>query len=218
MTRKELKRRVRQAASDAGKAAVKVGKRIKRVVRKRRVRSALREAGRAAATAGAAAVAAAVVEQSARAMQRRRFASLSRSGLGFEVNLPLDFETAIARVTEALAAVGFGLLTRIDAHSIIQHRLNQSFRPFTILGVCHPDLAFRALDARPEMGLLLPCNVTVEEVPDGGSRVRIANPAAMLKLSGLAQEPKLRHIAQEAGKSLEAVADDLREHGKTPVM
>jgi uncharacterized protein (DUF302 family) len=217
MTRKiQLRRQVRQAAAQAGKAAAKVGKRIKTEVRRGRVRTTLEEAGKAVAAASAAAIAAVAAEEGARALHRHAAIRAAHQSLGWRVDLPIPVETAIQRVTEALAAAGFGVLTRIDAHSTFQQKLKLSFRSYTILGACNPDLAFRALSARSETGLLLPCNVTVEDHLEGGSRVRIADPAVMLKVGGLARDATLREIAGEARQRLEAVVEELRRHAATP--
>jgi uncharacterized protein (DUF302 family) len=220
----EIARRVKKAATRAGKraaevagkAAAEVSKTIKREVRRRRVRQALREAGKAAAAAGAAAVAAVVAEEGARAVRRRAAARSAAQPLGFEVELPLAFDAAIERVTGALQREGFGVLTRIDAHTTFQQKLNLAFRPYAILGACNPNLAYRALTSRAEVGLLLPCNVTVEAQPGGGSRVCLADPGVLLELGNLGRDPALREVAAEAREKLERVAEDLRRQGATP--
>lgn len=126
--------------------------------------------------------------------------------LSFDVSLPASPEAALARVTDALKAEGFGILTRIDVHETLREKLGVAFRPYLILGACNPQLAHRALSARAEVGLLLPCTVTLEERPDGGSQVRIGNPDAMLALGGLARDPAVAAVAGEARARLERVA------------
>jgi uncharacterized protein (DUF302 family) len=133
--------------------------------------------------------------------------------LGFEVEVPESYDQAIDRVTAALKVEGFGILTRIDVHTTLKEKIGVEFRPYTILGACNPPLAHRALTHRAEVGLLLPCNVTVEAGPAGrGSIVRIGNPDVMLATGGLDAEPPLRAVAAEARERLARVAGALRQH------
>ena len=130
------------------------------------------------------------------------------AALDMEVRLAtLEPEAAIERVTTALKVEGFGVLTRIDAHSTFQQKLGVSFRPYTILGACNPELAHRALSHSSKVGLLLPCNVTVEAVPEGGSLVRIANPEAMARMGGLGGDPVIAELMEEAERRLRRVAE-----------
>jgi uncharacterized protein (DUF302 family) len=123
--------------------------------------------------------------------------------LGFKVHLETDFETARARVTEALKAEGFGVLTEIDVRATLKQKLGVDFRPYTILGACNPPLAHRALTAAPDVGLLLPCNVTVQAAEAGGVEVALVDPVAML---GVVHHPGLEPVAAEARARLERVA------------
>jgi uncharacterized protein (DUF302 family) len=125
--------------------------------------------------------------------------------LGFELDLDLPFDSAIERVTAALAEEGFGVLTRVDVHQAFKQKLGVEFRPYAILGACNPNLAHRALSARPEAGLLLPCNVTVESA-ESGSRVRIIDPDEMMKAGGLDGDPVLGEVGREARARLSRVA------------
>ena len=100
------------------------------------------------------------------------------------------------------------MLTRVDVHQAFQEKLGVAFRPYAILGACNPRLAHRALSERPEVGLLLPCNVTVEAV-DNGSRVRIIDPGEMMKAGGLDEDPILGEVGQEARERLARVAQAL---------
>lgn len=131
------------------------------------------------------------------------------SPLAFDVTLELPFDEAIDRVTDALAAEGFGILTRIDVHTTMKKKLDVAFRPYAILGACNPPLAHRALTHRPEAGLMLPCNVTVEARDDGGSLVRIGNPDAFLQVGALGEDPDLAAVGQEARERLTRVAEAL---------
>jgi uncharacterized protein (DUF302 family) len=126
--------------------------------------------------------------------------------LGFEATLPLAFDAAIERVTEALKAEGFGVLTRIDVHDTLRKKIGAEFRSYAILGACNPQLAFKALSARADVGLMLPCNVTVEAAGDGRSLVRIADPAMMMTVGDLGQVEALRQVGGEARERLQRVA------------
>jgi uncharacterized protein (DUF302 family) len=129
--------------------------------------------------------------------------------LGFEIPIPLDPEAAVERVSEALKAEGFGVLTRIDVRETFRQKLGARFRPYFILGACNPALAQRALLHRADVGLVLPCNVTVEEVVPGRTMVRIADPEAFMSLGTMAADPIMRDVADEARTRLQRVAQAL---------
>jgi uncharacterized protein (DUF302 family) len=128
--------------------------------------------------------------------------------IGRTVRLRADHHQAIARVTDALKTEGFGVLTTIDVRDTLKQKLNVEFRPYTILGACNPPLAHRALCAAPEVGLLLPCNVTVSEVEPGISEVALVDPLALLGVIGT---PDLQPIAEDARARLDRVAARLQE-------
>ena len=127
--------------------------------------------------------------------------------LGLTVKLHTDYETALQKVTDALKAEGFGVLTEIDVKATLKKKLDVDFRPYKILGACNPPLAYRALTAAPEVGLLLPCNVTVAQVDDG-IEVGIIDPLGMM---GFVQHPDLEPVAEEARQRLERVAKALTD-------
>jgi uncharacterized protein (DUF302 family) len=102
--------------------------------------------------------------------------------IGFEIAIQRPFDEALDLVVAALKVEGFGVLTRIDVHKTLKEKLNQDFRPYVILGACNPPLAHRALSTDAAVGLMLPCNVTVEATPENNTLVRIANPQAMLQV------------------------------------
>jgi len=129
--------------------------------------------------------------------------------LSFNVHLDLPFEQAISKLTEVLKAEGFGVLSRINVHSTLKEKLGKEFHSYAILGVCNPSLAYRALSHRAEVGLLLPCNITVEEDPQGGSLVRIGDPAAFMSGGGFDQDPVLSEVGAEARQRLQRVAESL---------
>ena len=105
---------------------------------------------------------------------------MEHSAYGIRIALSLPFETAVATVSEALKAEGFGVLTSIDVRQTLKTKLDRDFRPYVILGACHPALADRALHAELEIGLLLPCNVIVYETP--GKRSVVAAMAPLVAL------------------------------------
>jgi len=130
------------------------------------------------------------------------------SGMAYEVTMELPYEQALPQVIDALKAEGFGILTRIDVHDAFREKLGVEFRNYSILGACNPPLAHKALSSRPDAGLMLPCNVIVEEV-DGSTLVRIVDPAAMMQAGGLAGDPVLEEVGGEAGIRLKRVAKAL---------
>ena len=132
--------------------------------------------------------------------------------IGFEVQIDSSHSEAIARVTEALKTEGFGVLTRVDIDQAFRDKIGAEFRPYTILGACNPQLAHTALTSKPEIGLMLPCNVTVEATDDG-SIIRITNPAVMMQMSDLGSDDAISNVAGDATERLKRVADALSTHG-----
>jgi uncharacterized protein (DUF302 family) len=131
------------------------------------------------------------------------------SEMAYEVTIDAPYAEALPRVIEALKEEGFGVLTRIDVHDAFKEKLGVEFRNYSILGACNPPLAHKALSNRPDAGLMLPCNVIVEE-REGGTLVRIVDPAAMMQAGGLAGDPVLKEVGGEAEKRLRRVAEALR--------
>jgi len=131
--------------------------------------------------------------------------------VGFEIPLREGYDQAIEKVTAALKAEGFGILTRIDVHTTLKEKIGADFRPYTILGACNPPLAHRALSHDAEVGLLLPCNVTVEAAPDGsGSIARIGDPQMMMSAGRFGDDAQLAAVAGEARERLLRAAESLR--------
>ena len=133
-----------------------------------------------------------------------------QSELGTEVRLAVPFAQAVERVQVALKAEGFGILSTIDVQGAFREKLGIDFRPYTILGACNPPLAHKALTASPEIGLMLPCNVTVEEESPGQSVVRLVRPSAMLGANPDAHPLAVREVAADAEARLARVAASLR--------
>jgi uncharacterized protein (DUF302 family) len=125
---------------------------------------------------------------------------------GFTVKVPGSFDAAVERVTEELQKQGFGVLTEIDVKATLKKKLDIDKRPYKILGACNPVLANQALDAEPDIGLLLPCNVIVREDEDGTVVVGFMDPASVL---GLVQRPELEKLGAEVRGRLEQVRDAL---------
>ena len=131
----------------------------------------------------------------------------AQTAIGRTVRLHTDFASALARVMEALKAEGFGVLTEIDVQETLKKKLGVDFRPYKILGACNPPLAYRALSAAPEVGLLLPCNVVVAQVEEGVIEVSLVDPLAML---GVLAYAELKPVAADAAARLDRVAASLR--------
>lgn len=132
------------------------------------------------------------------------------SEMAFEVAVKAPYAEAMNRVVDALKEQGFGVLTQIDVHDTLKQKIGVDFRNYSILGACNPALAHKALSSRPDAGLMLPCNVIVEEVEDG-TLVRIVDPAAMMQAGGFTGDPVMEEVGSEAGSRLLKVAEALAE-------
>lgn len=127
---------------------------------------------------------------------------------GFRTTIPMAYADALPRVTEALKAEGFGVLTEIDVKATLKQKLDVDSRPYLILGACNPHLAYQALQVEPELGLLLPCNVIVYDNGDGSSTVSVVDPIQML---GVVDNPALQPIADQANERLRRVLEHLAD-------
>lgn len=129
--------------------------------------------------------------------------------LGFTIELPLPFDAAVTRVRDALKQEGFGVLSEIDLRAAFREKLGREFRPYVILGACNPPLAFTAITADPSVGLLLPCNVTIESIAEDRALVRLTNPEALLGSVVTEGAPELTSVARDAHERMVRVAGSL---------
>lgn len=125
---------------------------------------------------------------------------MEETAYGLKITVPLAYDAAVQRATEALKAEGFGVLTTIDVQQTLKAKLDRDFRKYVILGACNPPLADRALHAELEIGLMLPCNVIVYETAPGTSVVAAMAPLAALGVVG--DNTALHEVAREADQRL----------------
>lgn len=125
---------------------------------------------------------------------------------GFNVTMKTSMEDAEAKVREALMAEGFGVLTEIDVQKVMKAKLDLDRTGYKILGACNPQLAHQAIDAEPDIGLLLPCNVMLREEDNGDITVGFMDPVAVL---GMIDNPKIGEVAPQVKAKMEKVAASL---------
>jgi uncharacterized protein (DUF302 family) len=116
------------------------------------------------------------------------------------------FEDALIKVTEELKKEGFGVLTEIDVKETLKKKLDVDFRKYKILGACNPPFAYEALQAEDNIGILLPCNIVVQEKENGKVYVSVVNPLESMQA---VKNPELGEIAEEISKKLDAVLQSL---------
>jgi uncharacterized protein (DUF302 family) len=126
---------------------------------------------------------------------------------GIRKKMPLSYEEAIPKVTEALKKEGFGVLTEINVKETLKKKLDKDFKKYLILGACNPQLAYQALLNETEMGLLLPCNVIVYESGPNETVVSAQDPAVFLNIVG--DKKELAAVAKEARERLVRVINSL---------
>jgi uncharacterized protein (DUF302 family) len=127
-----------------------------------------------------------------------------RYGLSVQLG-DVDFDEAIERVTAALKDQGFGVLTEIDVKATLKKKIDVDVAPYRILGACNPPFAHQALQAEPDLGLLLPCNVIVRQAEEG-VRVAFLDPIAQFAIVG---RDDLGELAAAVRARLEAAAKAL---------
>lgn len=124
----------------------------------------------------------------------------------FSTMLDCGFDEAIAAVTERLADNGFGILTTIDVSGTLKKKLDANLKPYTILGACHPQSAYKAIQSEDKIGTMLPCNVLVRETDDGKVEVAAVDPVA--SMSAITNET-LGEIATDVQSTLKKVIESL---------
>jgi len=125
---------------------------------------------------------------------------------GFSVQVSCGFDEAVDKVTEALKTEGFGVLSEIDVKATLKQKIDVDRKPYKILGACNPKMANQAINAEPDIGLLLPCNVVVREEDNGSISVAFMDPNAVLSLVG---KSGIEQLAGEVRAKLERVRDQL---------
>ncbi len=114
------------------------------------------------------------------------------------------FDEAIEKVTEELTKAGFGILTQIDVQKTLKEKKNIDWRPYRILGACNPSFAHLALESEDKIGLMMPCNVVVQETPAGAVEVSAVDPRASMQA---VDNPELGAIAGDVSSKLREVVE-----------
>ena len=126
----------------------------------------------------------------------------------YEINLELNipYAEAMSKVAEAISSEKLGIVSEVHVHGIMKKKLDKDIPPYSILGACAPDLAIQAIEAEPNAGALLPCNVVVRETGSGKTTVSFLKPEAIL---GLAQNDALNAVGKQATQRIQKVFDRL---------
>ena len=127
--------------------------------------------------------------------------NIQKQQYAIRTRVSLPHAQALARTKAALQAEGFGVLSEIDMKEKFKEKLGVDFKHYTILGACNPPLAHKAVQAEPEIGLLLPCNVIVYDSGDGGSIVSAIDPDSMSAVIG--DNAAVEEVARDARARLE---------------
>ena len=124
----------------------------------------------------------------------------------FSKKIKGSFNEALERVTLSLEKEGFGILTEIDVKETLREKLGVDFKKYKILGACNPPFAYKALQAENKIGIMLPCNVVVQEEEEGEVEVAAVDPVASMKA---VDNPVLLDIAKQIQKKLENIVKSL---------
>lgn len=125
---------------------------------------------------------------------------------GFGTTIKATADEAVEKVTNALKEEGFGILTEINVQAVMKQKIDVDMKPYRILGACNPHLARQAIEAEPDIGLLLPCNVLVRDEGNGDTFVGFMDPEAVLTL---VDRPEVKELAKMVKEKLERVRDAL---------
>jgi len=125
----------------------------------------------------------------------------------FSTTVDLPFDEAVSRTTDVLQRHGFGVLTQIDVKQTLKKKLDVEFRPYVILGACNPQMAHQALQAEDKIGLMLPCNVVVQQQKSGEVEISAVDPVASMQAI---DNPHLGDIANQVRGMLRQVIAEVR--------
>ena len=124
----------------------------------------------------------------------------------FNKTLPVAFDEAVRRTTEALKREGFGIITEIDVKQTLKAKIGVDFRNYRILGACNPKLAHEALQLEDKIGTMLPCNVVVQEIGDGRTEIAAIDPVASMQA---VENTGLKQAAERVQSLLKKVIENI---------
>jgi uncharacterized protein (DUF302 family) len=124
----------------------------------------------------------------------------------YSIKTKIPYEEALQKVSDSLKVQGFGIITSIDVKDTLKQKLHVDFRRYKILGACNPEFAYKAISLDSHIGVMLPCNVIVQEHENGEVEISAITPLQTLDLQSF---PHLKELASEIGQRLRAAVDDL---------
>ncbi len=122
----------------------------------------------------------------------------------FEKETDYIFDKAVERITEELKKEGFGILARIDMHNTLKEKLNVDFRKYTILEACNPPFAYKSLQVETNIGIMLPCNIVVQQISDNKTAVAVVNPVSAMQA---VNNPEMDEIAKQIQTKLRSALE-----------